>query len=66
MTVKEIYTNVLFSLFISVLNIIRLDLEKPIVSTCYVGLAASFMAGVLHILGKDVPVYYVRKRSTAT
>ena len=41
-------------------SLVRLDFSQPIVSMCYVGLAAPFMAGVLHILGLDVPVYHVR------
>ena len=41
-------------------TIAGIDLEKPIVSTCLTGMSATIVAGTLLILGKEVPVYYVR------
>ena len=40
-------------------NIAGIDLDKPIISSCQIGYAATIMAGTLHMLGVDVPVYYV-------
>ena len=45
---------------VSVFNIAGIDLDKPIISSCQIGYAATIMAGTLHMLGVDVPVYYVR------
>ena len=40
-------------------NIAGIDLDKPIISSCQIGYAATIMAGTLHMLGVDVPVYVV-------
>jgi len=36
------------------------DLTKPLVATCMTGMTACAVAGAAHVLGRDVPVYYVR------
>lgn len=36
------------------------DLNRPMVASCLTGLTACGVAGAAHILGKDIPVYYVR------
>ena len=44
---------------VSVFNIAGIDLDKPIISSCQIGYAATIMAGTLHMFGVNVPVYVV-------
>ena len=48
-----------YELSILVINIKRIDLDQPVVTSCMTGMSATIAAGVLHVLGKDAAVYYV-------
>ena len=54
-TKQDIYEN--YSVL--VVTTARVDLEKPMVTMCNQGFAASSLAGLMQILGVDIPVYHV-------
>ena len=48
---------------ILVVNTARVDLERPMVAMCNRGFTAAATAGLLQILGVDIPIYHVSFRT---
>ena len=54
-TKQDIYDN----RSVLVVNTARVDLERPMVAMCNRGFTAAATAGLLQILGVDIPIYHV-------
>ena len=52
---QDIYDNC----SVLVVNTARVDLERPMVAMCNRGFTAAATAGLLQILGADIPIYHV-------